>query len=122
MKGLSPSDDDSRVECPAAFLGRRQVGWRQLLDAFELHCENSRERRFVARSARNGTPFLRTVFYLKPFWTIFPSNPAESARITIFESANIVTFVRAESACIETGLKTRFRADSGRLGLGCHLD
>ena len=35
----------------------------------------------------------------------------------IFESANIGTFVRAESACIETGLKTRFRADNGRLGL-----
>src|SRR5712692_5771801 len=23
---------------------------------------------------RNGTPFLRVVFYLKPFWTIFPVN------------------------------------------------
>ena len=55
----------------------------------------------MTRSARNGTPFLRVIFYLKPFWAIFPSNPAESARITIFESGNIGTFVRAESACIE---------------------
>ena len=51
-------------------------------------------------------PFLRVVFHLEPFWAILPSNPLESTRITIFESGNIGTFVRAESASIETGLKT----------------
>ncbi len=69
---------------------------------------------FVTRSADNGTPFLRIIFYLELFWTVFPSNPVESPRITIFESANIGTFVRDQSAFIEIGVKKRFRADSGR--------
>ncbi len=52
--------------------------------------KGSRERDgFVTRSARNGTPFLRVVFYLERFWAIFPLNPAESAWIAIFESGNI---------------------------------
>ena len=52
------------------------------------------------------SPFLRVVFYLELFWAIFPSNPAESARIRILESANLGIFVRAESAVIETSFKT----------------
>jgi len=34
-------------------------------------------------------PFLRVVFYLELFWTIFPVNPEESAWIAIFESGNL---------------------------------
>ena len=34
-------------------------------------------------------PFLRIIFYLEPFSAIFPLNPAESARIMIFESGNL---------------------------------
>ncbi len=57
----------------------------------------------MTRSARNGTPSLRTDFYLEPLWAIFPANPAESAWIAFFESGNIGTFVRAELAVIEIG-------------------
>ena len=72
----------------------------------------------MRRDLRGLLPLLRIVFYLELLWAIFPLNPAKSARITFFESANIGTFVRAESAFIETGFKTRFRADSGRFERG----
>ena len=63
----------------------------------------------MTQIARNGTPFLRVVFYLKLFWTIFASNPLESARIAFFESANIGTLVGDESACIEMGSQNMIR-------------
>ncbi len=71
---------------------------------------SARKGRFVTRSARNGTPFLRIDFYSEPFWKIFFENPVNPVRIAIFESGNIGTFVRAESACIEIGSQN---ADQG---------
>ncbi len=54
-------------------------------------------------------PFFRIVFYLEPFWAFFPSNPVKSAQVAIFESADIGTFVRAESAVIEIGSQNAIR-------------
>ena len=68
----------------------------------------------MTQIARNGTPFFEVVSYLKLFWKIFFENPVNHARIKFFESAIIGTFVRAESAIIETGFKMKIRTDNRR--------
>ncbi len=60
----------------------------QVLDGREPRFQ---EERFVTRSARNGTPF-ENRFHLELFWTIFPSNPVEPARIAIFRSQELTDF------------------------------
>ena len=93
----------SRFACGTFFRDLRLEEYAVGLELFKGSGERDGS---VTQIARNGTPFLRIDFYLKLFWTIFASNPLESAWIAFFESANIGTFVGDQSAIIETGFKT----------------
>ena len=53
---------------------------------------------FATRSARNGTPFSRIVFYLELFWTILSSNPRVICPDRVFRIGKSSTFVRDELA------------------------